>query len=303
MKKIIVALVVLALAVPSMAAVTISATDDGNNDGWVTIGYVQSDTSAGKRPRAFALDLSVSAGEICEVDTSGCEPFGIYMGTIEIDGEGFVTDYGSPVAPADDPGAAGPLGSGAVTLEMGSLYDPCAPGADQPAFSGTLIKVKLNTSCNLTVAANTARAAGGVVLEDGTTPGAGLPVGPVAVAVVYGGPDYAEWHTVGDPVGWATADQCHGNADNRGQGFGSAIKVSTWDLEVMVPNYGANPLVAVLTSGGDTVPGINADFAHDGQGFGGALRVSTNDLAVLVEYYGDSSGVPTDCQSCAPVSP
>ena len=303
MKKIIVALVVLALAVPSMAAVTISAADDGNNDGWVTISYVQSDTSAGKRPRAFALDVTASAGEICEVDTSGAQPFGVYMGTIVIDGDGIVTDVGSPVAPSGDPGAAGPLGSGAVTLEMGSIYDPCAPGGDQPAFSGDLIKVKVNTSCNLTIAANAVRAAGGVVLEDGTTPGAGLPVGPVAVAVVYGGPDSAEWHTAGDPVGWANPEQCHGNADNRGQGIGGSVRVSTWDLEVLVPNYGVNPLVPVTTSGGDTIPGIDADFAHDGQGIGGSLRVSTNDLAVLVEYYGDSSGVPADCQDCSPLDP
>lgn len=301
MKKIIVALVVLALAVPSMAAVTVTATDDGNNDGWVTISYVQSDGAAGKRPRAFALDLTASAGEICEVDTSGCEPFGIYMGTIEIDALGNVTNPGSPVAPADDPGAAGPLGSGAVTIEMGSLYDPAAPGGDQPALTGDLIKVKLNASCTLSVAANTARATGGVVLEDGTTPGATL--NGTAVAVVYGGPDYAEWHTAGDPVGWAAPEQCHGNADNKGQGIGGSVRVSTWDLEVLVPNYGQSTLVPVTTSNGDTIPGIDADFAHDGQGIGGSLRVSTNDLAILVEYYGDSSGVPADCQSCAPVSP
>ena len=306
MRKIILALLVLLLASPAMATVTITVVDDGNDDGWVTISYVQDDAAAGKRPRGFGLDVTCTAdANICDYDTNGCEPFPIYMGSIEIDSAGNVVNPGSPIAPGGSPGAAGALGDSAVTVEMGSLYDPLvSSNPNQPALSGDLLRLKVNKSCTMLITANTTRVSGGVVLEDGTTPGyLPAPGAGCAVTVVYGGPDWEEWHTVGDPVGWANPEQCHGNADNRGQGMGGVIRVSTWDLEVFAANYGETTLVSVLTSGGDTIPGIDADFAHDGQGIGGGLRVSTNDLAILAEYYGDSSGVPTDCQSCSPVSP
>jgi len=298
MRKIILMLLVLLLAAPAMAVVTVTATDDGANDGWVTISYVQNDASAGKRPRAFGLDLVASAGEICEVSTTGCQPFGVYMGTIVINASGTVVNPGTPVAPAAAPGSAGALGTGAITIEMGSLYNPAAPGGLQPALAGDLIKVKLNKTGILSVLANAARATGGVVLEDGTTPGATLVNG--GVNVVYGGPDYAEWHSasISNNASWGNDNQCHGDIDGLDEKFGfGRIDVGFNDI----------PLFVAAFTKRDTDAGFNpaADLDHAGEKFGFAtVRCGFNDIPIFVEYFTDLVGtMPNDCQSCSPVSP
>ena len=301
MRKIMLVLVVLLLAAPAMAVVTVTATDDGTNDGWVTISYIQTDASAGKRPRAFALDLGVDIGEICEVDTTGCQPFPVYMGTIVIDQNGTVVNPGTPVAPAAAPGSAGPLGSGAVTIEMGSLYDPAAPvpGVTQPLLAGDLIRVKMNKTCALTVIANAPRATGGVVLEDGTTPGAnpsGCAVGPV----LYGGPDYAEWHSasIAKHASWGNDNQCHGDIDGASEKFGfDNIDVGFNDI----------PLFVAAFTERDTDPNFDpaADLDHAGEKFGfDTVRCGFNDIPIFVGYFTVKVGdMPNDCQSCQPVSP
>ena len=300
MRKVMLVLVVLLLAVPSMAAVTVTATDDGTSDGWVTISYVQTDATAGKRPRAFALDLVASAGEICEVSTAGCQPFPVYMGTIVIDANGTVVNPGTPVAPATAPGSAGPLGSNAVTIEMGSLYDPAAAPAGQPALAGDLIKVKLNKSCGLTVTANAPRATGGVVLEDGTTPGAnpsGCTVGPV----VYGGPDYADWHLLGDPLSWGNDNQCHGDIDGLDERFGFfRVDVGLNDIPYFTTAF-SKP-----NSSPDANPDADLNHASEKWGFF-YVRVGLDDIPVFTTYFTVQSSpvdnMPSDCQSCSPASP
>jgi len=296
MRSIILVLAVLLLAVPSMAAVTVTATDAGNDDGWVTISYVQDDVSAGKLPRAFGLDIVASDGEICAVDATGCQPFGVYMGTIVIDAEGVVTNPGTPVAPAGAPGSAGALGTGAVTIEMGSLYDAAAPGGDQPALSGDLLKVKVNKSCTLSVVANAARATGGVVLEDGTTPGATLNAG--AVNVVYGGPDYAEWNAVGSPASWGNANQCHGDINGADEKYGfKFVSVGFADIPLFTG--------AFLKPIGDAAENLDADLDHAKEKYGFKyVRTGFNDIPVFVEYFLDiNTTMPSDCQSCQPVNP
>ena len=300
MRKIMLVLVVLLLAAPAMAVVTVTATDDLTNDGWVTISYIQTDATAGKRPRAFGLDLIASAGEICEVDTTGCQPFPVYMGTIVIDANGTVVNPGTPVAPAAAPGSAGPLGSGAVTIEMGSLYSLVPPSGVQPALAGDLIKVKMNKSCNLSIVANAARATGGVVLEDGTTPGAN-PSG-CAVAVVYGGPDYAEWHLLSDPPSWGNANQCHGDIDGLDEkyGFGRVDVGPVNDIPLFTS--------AFLKLPGDPLENFDADLDHADEKYGFKyVRVGLNDIPVFTTYFLVTSApinnMPDDCQSCQPVSP
>ena len=178
MKKLLLVLAVVLMAVPAMAAVSISGVDAGAGVG--AISY----TSTGVLPRAFALNITVSAGTILGVDVTGCQPFNIYMGTIQIAADGTVSDAGTPVAPAADPGALGGIGTAGITVEMGSLYDASVtPNDAKPAAAGLLIKVAVSETCNVTVASNTTR--GNVVLEDATIatmapitfPVGGAPVG------------------------------------------------------------------------------------------------------------------------------
>jgi hypothetical protein len=184
MKKIM-ALLVLCLAVPALATVTITAVDQGG--GVVAINYAVSDASLA---RAFALDISVSGGaKITQLvagsyktngaSTAASKGYGIYPGTIDINSTtGVVNAYGTPVAPAADPGAAGALGSAAITIELGSVYKG---DANKPATSGTLCKLKVDKTCTLSAVLNATR--GGIVMEDTTlTPTVVLPTN-VAITV------------------------------------------------------------------------------------------------------------------------
>jgi hypothetical protein len=131
--------------------------------------------TAGPNVRAFALDIWVDDGNILAIEDynvgecidANCG-YGIFMGTIVIDGSGVVTDDGTPVAElADLPSDTlpGPPDSNGVTTEMGTLYEVgVVPGPAQT--SGTLFKIVVSTvPCNLCITTNFSRA--GIVLENG----------------------------------------------------------------------------------------------------------------------------------------
>ena len=109
-----------------MAAVTVTAVDKGK--GKVDINYTDSEAS---QVRAFALDITVdgsatiTAVDPCHTGENNAtnRGHGIFPGTIVIVG-GVITNVGTPVAEvADAPGdTLGGLGTGGVTIEMGSLY-------------------------------------------------------------------------------------------------------------------------------------------------------------------------------------
>jgi hypothetical protein len=177
MKNIVLVLAVCVLAVPALAAVKIEAVPATNylggqcGFGVVAIKYT---VTGEKLVSAFALDISVDAGVI-----EGCgkykkdgesvpasKGYGISMGNIEIDENGTVVDYSSPVAPPTAPDNPGQLGSSQqITIEMGALYDREDPSAAPPS-TGTLCMVNVSESCNLTVTADSTR--GGIVYEDGS---------------------------------------------------------------------------------------------------------------------------------------
>jgi len=187
MKKILLTLVILAIAVPAMAAVTITPVKESATV--VRIDY--SAPSAAERPRAFALDITVAGGAtitgISNYFVGACTSpsnrgYGIFPGTIVIDADGIVTSDGSPVAPDSDLPAdtQDGLGTSGITVEMGSLYGDVG---NAPALGGTLCKVTITGAwTGLTVAANVSR--GGVVLENATAATTNLPQTILAGTVV-----------------------------------------------------------------------------------------------------------------------
>ncbi len=169
MKKFVLVLTVLLLSVPALAVpsnVTISAVPVGTDE--VEIRYL---TDA-NLPRAFGLDITTSVGNFIDItdynvgesnDTGGFG-YGIFVGTMGINSSGNVTDYNNPLAEAGVGGALGGMGTGGVTIELGSLY---LDDSNKPLASGLLCTLRLDItggSATVSFAENTAR--GGVVMED-----------------------------------------------------------------------------------------------------------------------------------------
>ena len=177
MKKIIFIMAVLAFGACASAAVRIIV--EGQN-GLAAIKYA----TDGEKVRAFALDVKLSAGTFTGIsgyikgESTITEPnhlgYGIFPARfsqyISVDAQtGEVTawdvnDY-NPLADPCDPGSLGGLGTGGVTLEMGSLYYPPADSSpNAPPNAGLLCKLAISQSAKVTVTANALR--GGIVLTD-----------------------------------------------------------------------------------------------------------------------------------------
>ncbi len=304
------AFVAFIAAAPAWASVNISAVQVGyNND--VIISYDAS--SEPNLVRAFALDIQIgNDSNIVEVTALNSDYY-IHPGTIQIDAQGKVTDYGSPVAPQSDlpSGTLPGLDSNGITIEMASLYSPVGPGSpNAPTQTGDLVSIIVDNDTCLTISANVARAGPtGVVMED---PDEIVQVNfPEPLCVVYHPcmgcycyqPDYDEWVLVGDPDCWCWPRQCHGDADGL---KGGNVKtgyywVGPTDLNILIagwlvkePAFG--PGIASIPNG------ICADFAHDqgGSAKTGFYRVGPTDLNILIANWlvkepGFGPGVPPDC--------
>jgi len=296
MKKIVFSLVVLLFAAPALATtVTIDACDIGGGE--VEIWY----TTDNNLPRAFGLDITVSDGNIiaCVPAMVGecndvLQGYGIFPGTIQIAGDGTVTDDGTPVAPADDPGALGGINTDGITIEMGSLY----VDGNEPGTSGLLCTITVTEDCTVTIAGNAARcgegspARGVIMVDPDEVPDVNYIPGDVFIYCFPSDhPDFGEWQTVGEPDSWCWVRQCHGDADNADEVFGRGrVWVGLNDITVLVAGfrvpYSGDPLVH---------PWIAADFDHADEVFGrGRVRVGLNDITVLVNYFRVPT-VPDDC--------
>jgi len=196
MKKIILVVVILALATPAMAVIDINAVDEGS--GVVRIDYDAS--GHGQLPRAFALNITVDAGTIDDVSSyfiGEGAGYGIFPGSIDInETTGVVDDNGTPVGdPCAFPDTLPGLDTNGVTIEMGSLY---VGGPNAPAAGGTLCRVTVSANCTLSVSGNIGR--GRVVNEDATEATTNLPISiPVVVVSLCIVPD-----VVGDTQADAT---------------------------------------------------------------------------------------------------
>ena len=294
MRKVIFALTVAILATPAWADVSITATDLGG-------GVVAIDYSGTELARAFALDITVDAGTIVDIndyavgdDNGG---YGIFPANfnryIVVDAAtGEVADWAvdgyTPVADANDPGALGGLGTNGITIEMGSLYETQAP-----ALEGRLCTITVGATCTVTVTTNATR--GNVVLEDATeavvdlTGATGVQVTVAPLSPLYTGPRADQWEAVGKPDCWCAISnprQCHGDADGTSQGK-QKYWVSTNDLDALISAWN-KPLESL--SGNQ----ICADFDHASQGKM-KYRVSTNDLDILIANWNQANSPAPDC--------
>ena len=282
-----------------MAAVTLTGTSSGLT---ATIHYNYD--GAGPRPRAFALRIQTSAGTISAVNkiksvdgvsTAASPGYGVFPGTIDIDTEGNVTTYGSPVEPATLPGSGGTgIGTNAVVIAMGSLYkgDP-----NKPLNAANLVSVTVagTTTATLTITPETTYRKGivgeGGIIIDATPNPLTIPVnGGCGECVKSTAPFYADWVAFGKPSCWCYYRQCKGDADGLKQGTALVgyTYVYTNDLSIMTGPiekcYGVKE-----PPKGSGIRGncICADFDHAKQGttLTGYMRVYTNDLTILINNY------------------
>ena len=277
MRKMILVLVVVLIAAPAWA-VDITLTVNGNE---VTIGY-DATAEAPALVRAFALDVTATGGNIVEVkdfavgdDNGG---YGIFPANfsrhITVDGQtGEVADWGvagyTPVADANDTGAAGGLGTGAITLEMGSLYDTVAPGS-----IGDLCTIVVDENVTqICVTTNEVR--GGIVMEDASQAQTAEVCAEMKTECMPADNSaYNDWVALGKPECWCSPYQCDGDADGVDSGFPARYRVYLGDLNILVANWQKKANDATLDP--------CADIDHKDSGFPARYRVYLADLNILV---------------------
>jgi len=310
MRKLCFVLTALLLTVPAMATIQITCAqvDDTNV---VVVNY--NAVADGNMPRAFGLDITVSAGVIASLVSHNGD-FWVHPGNIVIT-DGNVTSEGSPVALVTDPCALGGIGTSGMTIEMGSLYADGDPDHNTPpANSGELLRFIVSTDCTVTVAGNPAR--GNVVNETTAEAVTNLPTDCNVVVTppdcFPAGPQYDSWVARGKPSCWCNqygSRQCHGDAaiDRQGTSKKGYYYVGSNDLNVLIdgwlvkePPKGSGILGRVGAITGK--PLECADLAHDRQGTSkkGYYYIGSNDLNVLIGSWlvkepPKGSGVPTDC--------
>jgi len=151
MKKIALLLALLVAAMPAMAAVTVSCSDQGG--GVCKVSYSGADI------RAFGLDITVDSGAVIQYVDNNTVSTDYYVapGSVTIVEGNIVCDI---VASSSYAGTKLGEGTGEMTVEMGSLYE----GASTIPSSGDLFSFVVDKSCTVTIKLNEIRA--GIVMED-----------------------------------------------------------------------------------------------------------------------------------------
>ena len=205
MKKILLALLVLMIAVPAMAAVNITAQQSATEPNKVIISY---QCTGGENVRAFAVNVGLNK-PVYRVGSAARLSNDYYVTPTNItftavDGNTVINQLGSPVV--------GETTSGCV-LEMASLYaagDPLHPSA--PPASGDLAKFGVLCSQGRIIVTLTSETTlrGGVILTNGTvvTPNyTSATFYTLALNETCGGVPitqtrYNNWLTTGKPQSW-----------------------------------------------------------------------------------------------------
>jgi len=208
MKKLICALVVLAMAVPVWADVDITAgivvdVCDTNN-ATVTVTFDASGES--NNVRAYAVDITLEGDATILSATCADNGYYVYPGSIDISSSGEVDDWGSCVCDSGYDGTQGGVGTSGVTVEMGSLYEDGEPA---PADANTMVVLEI-TGCgdvNVVVALNAIR--GGCVMENpDEAVSVNLTGDSCTLICAPPPPTY--------PPCWDYLTQCHGDSDGDG---------------------------------------------------------------------------------------
>jgi len=253
MKKIILVLALLVLAMPALGEVKIYVVQTAAPDPcWPSKGaapgyyeatiFFDATSEATKQVRAIALDITLGVGPgktVCDsniISVNAIDPntdYYVFPGSISIDANnGTVSNWGTCVA------EGGPTGK-TMTIEMGSLYattDTKHPLP--PQKKGSVCGFIVDKTCDITLAVNAER--GGVIMEDGT---------PADV-------NFVDQHSPGKKI------TCRGDANKDG-------KVTKVDLGAVVayltanasaPSWTVNKTVAgVLNPKWDACMDMNVD--------------------------------------------
>jgi hypothetical protein len=315
MKKLILTLIVLALAVPLVQAeVNFVATDNG--DGTCTVTFDANDL-LDVQVVAMGLDITVDGADPDDAITAvgGIDSFfDIFMdAAYDMESDPCTPGYtygagGDPIAKVAEAGKD-TLPSLSFCISMGGLggdVEPLVPAPD----NGTAFVLHAGNaapgapSVTGTISINALR--GGVVGTDTEAMDTNLSI-PFAITITpecYAGqPDYQMWKDWGSPECWCIPRQCHGDAEGTQEGspFGGYYYVGVNDLNLLAAAYlvkesPKGPGIATITNG------ICADFDHvqEGSPFGGYYRVGVGDLNILAANYlvkeaPKGPGVPPDC--------
>jgi hypothetical protein len=151
MKKIVCALVVLALAAPASAAVNITCEQDVVPEPNATVSY---ECTGGEVVRCFGLDIQLDNDEtIIAVE---CLSDDYYLNPQKFTYDGVTPDFGeNPCLCNADDGLLAGLDSNGITVAMCSLYADDDPDHNvPPQSSGDLLTVTLSGSACITITEN-----------------------------------------------------------------------------------------------------------------------------------------------------
>ena len=224
MKKLVLVLSVLALVAPAWARVDILCEPTGPNE--VTVSY----NSTQGEIRAFALGITVDSGAtivgisdfVKGESATGNKGYGIFPANfdryINAADPNFEADanYTPEAQLADYPDdTLGGIGTGGITVEMGSLY---VGAPNSPDDAGMLFKFTVDQDCNVTIAQNVIRS--GVVMKTGDSVSGGdfnSPGGKGFSDCLTddGSQEYLDWVAWGKPACWCYQRQCRGDINGQ----------------------------------------------------------------------------------------
>jgi len=325
MKKLILILVVVAMAAPLYAAgrVQFSATD--NWDGSCTIVYDANDTF-GVAPVAMGLTVKVTSGNpitkvVLEDENDFME---IYMDAAYSMDPCYTYGAGTAIADPCGPGEVSLTTHGNhFVLSFGGLGGEFAK-TKAPPMSGTITLYADTGAPGTSGTIKLDPRRGGVIGEDGEPMETNLDdpakAGPMAFTIneCYREADAASaWYPFGKPKCFCYPRQCHGDAEGTKEGspFGGYYWIGVNDLNILAaawmvkePPKASEPYPNGIV---DVVgPGVCADYDHtqEGSPFGGYYRVGVGDLNILAAAWMAKdppkndpqhpvypNGVPADC--------
>ena len=290
MRKVLLSLLVLAVAAPALAAVNITAVN--NTNGTVTLAI---DTTAAEVVRGLALKVTATNGaklvSLTPVNVNAA--FNTYIDSAFQMGGAYTIGAGHPFA---NVAAAGPAVVDATqfSVSMGVLDQSGArAGYTSPVGGASLITINTGAG-RICVGLDTLR--GGIVGDGVIT--TNLTAADICVDVTAApsepikatAPFYAAWVQFGKPACWAYAKNCKGDANGKTQGSTKTgfAHVGSEDLNVLIAAWNVlEPATGTTPSGPGILSvtnGICADFnrAQQGSTKTGFTRVGSDDLNILI---------------------